>query len=209
MDIFFFQLIIVFILGIILERMDARFGPGKTIPQWNILRRTFIFGLAAYVVTFCIYWMAGWFISGLNFLLDVEFLDTGSITLIFAASVVAVGCAVLWHYAGPYKLLTQLLPPTKASRRYRDEDVWDYTFNSDRAEVEYIHVRDFDKKITYAGWLEAFSESARQRELRLRDVIVYDFEGKVLFETPRVYLARKVDNIDIEFPHREPEGTTV
>jgi Family of unknown function (DUF6338) len=170
--------------------------------------------MAAYVVTFCIYWMASWFISGLNFLLfkfaqDVEFLDTGSITLIFAASVVAVGCAVLWHYAGPYKLFTQLLPPTKASRRYHDEDVWDYTFNSDRAEVEYIHVRDFDKKITYAGWLEAFSESARQRELRLRDVIVYDFEGKVLFETPRVYLARKVDNIDIEFPHREPEGTTV
>ena len=86
--------------------------------------------------------------------------------------------------------------------------MWDYTFNSGRAEVEYIHLRDFDKKITYAGWVEAFSESEKQREVRLRDVIVYDFEGKVLFETPRVYLARKADAIDIEFPYRPPAGAT-
>jgi hypothetical protein len=115
---------------------------------------------------------------------------------------------VLWLYASTYKLLTQLLQQIKATKRYGDEDVWDYTFNSGRPDVEYVHVRDFDKKITYAGWVEAFSESEKQRELRLRDVLVYDFEGKVLFETPRVYLARKADNIDIEFPYREPEGST-
>jgi hypothetical protein len=212
-DIFFFQLIIIFIPGIIWERMDAQFGPSKILQQWDILRRTFVFGLAAYVVTFCIYWMASWFIGGLNFQLfkfakDVEFLDAGSIRLIFAASVVSVACAVLWLYASTYKLLTQLLQQIKATKRYGDEDVWDYTFNSGRPDVEYVHVRDFDKKITYAGWVEAFSESEKQRELRLRDVLVYDFEGKVLFETPRVYLARKADNIDIEFPYREPEGST-
>jgi|ERR1700733_4600881 hypothetical protein len=91
----------------------------------------------------------------------------------------------------------------KATKRYGDEDVWDYTFNSGRPEVEYIHLRDFEKKITYAGWVEAFSETEKQREVRLRDVIVYDFDGNTLFETPRVYLARKMDNIDIEFPYRE------
>ena len=213
MDIFFFQLILIFIPGIIWERMDAQFGPSKVIQQWDILRRTFVFGLAAYVVTFCFYWAASWCISGLNFQLfkfakDVEFLDTGSIRLIFAASVVSILCATLWLYARTYKLLTQLLQRMKATKRYGDEDVWDYTFNSGRAEVEYVHVRDFDKRIAYAGWVEAFSESGKQRELRLRDVIVYDFEGEVLFETPRVYLARKAEDIDIEFPHREPEGST-
>ena len=50
--------------------------------------------------------------------------------------------------------------------------------------------------------MEAFSETEKQRELRLRDVIVYDFGGEILFDTPRVYLARKMDNIDIEFPYR-------
>lgn len=52
MDIFFFQFIIIFIPGIIWERMDAQFGPSKVLQQWDILRRTFVFGLAAYVVTF-------------------------------------------------------------------------------------------------------------------------------------------------------------
>jgi hypothetical protein len=170
-----------------------------------------VFGLAAYLVTFCIYWLASFVIPGLNFQLfqfkkDVEFLDIASIKLIFAASWVSVVCAVLWLYASTYKLITQFLQWIKATKRYGDEDVWDYTFNSGRAEVEYIHLRDFEKKITYAGWVEAFSESEKQREIRLRDVIVYDFEGKVLFETPRVYLARKMDNIDIEFPYREKAG---
>jgi hypothetical protein len=144
---------------------------------------------------------------GLNFQVfefkkDVEFLDGSSIKLIFYASLVSVFCAVLWLYGSNYKLLTRLMQWMKATKRYGDEDVWDFTFNSGRPEVEYIHLRDFEKKITYAGWVEAFSETEQQRELRLRDVIVYDFEGNVLFETARVYLARKMDNIDIEFPYR-------
>jgi hypothetical protein len=213
MDIFFFQLVIIFIPGIIWERVDAQYGSNRATQQWDILRRSFVFGLAAYLVTFCIYWLASFFVPGLNFQLfqfkkDVEFLDAASIKLIFAASLVSMACSVLWLYASTYKLVTRFLQWTKATKRYGDEDVWDYTFNSGRAEVEYIHLRDFDKKITYAGWVEAFSESEKQREVRLRDVIVYDFEGKVLFETPRVYLARKADNIDIEFPYRPPAGAT-
>ena len=121
MDIFFFQLIIIFIPGIIWERMDAQFGPSKVIQQWDILRRTFVFGLAAYVVTFCFYWAASWCIGGLNFQLfkfakDVEFLDTGSIRLIFAASVVSILCATLWLYASTYKLPTWDVDPDPSGR---------------------------------------------------------------------------------------------
>jgi hypothetical protein len=207
MDIFFFQLVIIFVPGIIWERFDAQYGPNKSTQQWDILRRTFVFGLSAYVVTFCIYWAASFFITGLNFQVfqfkkDVAFLDGPSIKLIFYASLVSVICALVSLYGNNYKLLTQLLQRIGATKRYGDEDVWDFTFNSGKPEVEYVHVRDFDKKITYAGWVEAFSETEKLRELRLRDVIVYDFEGNTLYETPRVYLARKMDNIDMEFPYR-------
>jgi hypothetical protein len=65
-----------------------------------------------------------------------------------------------------------------------------------------VHLRDFEKKITYAGWVEIFSETEKLRELVLRDVQVYDFEGHILFETPRVYVARERGNIDLEFPYR-------
>ncbi len=209
MDIFFFQLVIIFIPGIIWERIDAQYGRSVTpLQQWDILRRTFVFGLAAYLITYCLYWLASFEISGLNFEVfkfkkDDEFLDASSVRLIFSASLVSLVSSVLWLYANTYKLVTRFLQWIKATKRYGDEDVWDYTFNSGRPEVEYIHLRDFEKKITYAGWVEAFSETEKQREVRLRDVIVYDFDGNTLFETPRVYLARKMDNIDIEFPYRE------
>lgn len=211
MDIFFFQLVLIFIPGIIWERFDASFGPNRaTQQQWDILRRTFVFGLSAYLVTFCIYWLASFYFTSLNFQVfhfakDVEFLDGPAVKLIASASVVSVLCGLVSVYANNYKLLTQVLQWIGATKRYGDEDVWDFTFNSGKPEVEYVHVRDFDKKITYAGWVEAFSETEKLRELRLRDVIVYDFEGNNLYETPRVYLARKMDNIDIEFPYRQEQ----
>lgn len=88
----------------------------------------------------------------------------------------------------------------RATKRYGDEDVWDFTFNARDRTVEFVHLRDFDKKIVYAGWVELFSATEKVRELVLHDVKVFDFEGNELFATPRVYIARPMDDIDIEFP---------
>jgi hypothetical protein len=208
-DIFFFQLVVIFIPGIIWERMDTQYGRERGNEQWDVIRRSFIFGLFSYVILFAICWCLSLKYGDLGIRMfqikkDETFLDAGAFKEIFFASIVALVCSVLWLYASNYKLITRFLQFIHATKRYGDEDVWEFTFNSSRAEAEYLHLRDFDKKITYAGWVESFSESEKQRELVLRDVIVYDFQGKQLFETPRVYLARTADNIDIEFPYRAP-----
>lgn len=212
MDLFFLQIIVIFIPGIIWERIDALYGRDRATQQWDILRRTFVFGLVAYLVTFALLWgvsrwFDGWVFKLFDFKKDGTFLDPAAFKQIAAASIVAVACAISWLYATNYKLVTKFLQRIGSTKRYGDEDVWEYMFNSGRAEVEYIHFRDFDKKLAYAGWVEVWSNSEKQRELVLRDVIVYDFEGKELFETARVYLARKADNIDIEFPYRAPAIT--
>jgi hypothetical protein len=207
MDIFFFQLVLVFVPGLIWERIDSKYGKDRATQQWDILRRAFIFGLASYLVTFCLYWLVSLRFPQVSFQVfaikkDAEFLDAGSFKLIVIATGVSLVCSVLWLYAMNRKLFTRLLQKIGATRRYGDEDVWDFMFNSGRPEVEYVHVRDFEKKLVYCGWVEAWSESEKQRELVIKDVIVYDIEGNFLFETARVYLARKADNIDIEFPYR-------
>jgi hypothetical protein len=133
---------------------------------------------------------------------DEPFLDASAFVEIFFASLVALACSIIWLYITTFRVIARFLHLIGATKRYGDEDVWDFMFNSQRGEIEYLHLRDFEKKLTYAGWVESFSESEKQRELVLRDVIVYDFEGNTIFETARVYLARSADDIDIEFPAR-------
>jgi hypothetical protein len=211
MDLFFLQLVVVFVPGIIWERIDAQYGRERATQQWDILRRTFVFGLAAYLVTFAVLAVASRWFPALAFKLfefrkDGTFLDEVAFKQISIASAVAIVCAIVWLYLTNYKWPHKFLRAIGATKRYGDEDVWEYMFNSGRPEVEYVHVRDFDKKLAYAGWIEVWSESEKQRELVLREVIVYDFDGRALFETPRLYLARRSDDIDMEFPYRPASG---
>jgi hypothetical protein len=98
-----------------------------------------------------------------------------------------------------------LLQKIGATKRFGDEDVWDFTFNSNDTRVEFVHFRDFEQKVVYAGWVNTFSETDKIRELVLREVEVYDFEGNRLYDVPLLYLARKPETIHIEFPTR-PEA---
>ena len=65
-----------------------------------------------------------------------------------------------------------------------------------------VDVRDLDRGITYAGWVRAYSETGKLRELLLRDAIVLDKTGAVI-DVPLLYLARQDSDVHIEFPYRE------
>ena len=106
--------------------------------------------------------------------------------------------------------MTRLLNRAGAATTHGKEDVWDLTFSRLQAEVEYVHVRDLERGITYAGWVRAYSETGKQRELLLRDVIVWDKANNNI-DVPLLYLARDGSDIHIEFPYREEPadgGTT-
>jgi hypothetical protein len=130
MDIFFFQLVIIFTPGIVWERIDAQYGHNRSSEQWDIFRRTFIFGLFAYVITFCIYWLSSFLFGNGDFQIfkfqnDASFLDVAAITEIIVATIVATACAIIWLYLTNYKLITWLFQKARATKRYGDEDVWD------------------------------------------------------------------------------------
>lgn len=102
-----------------------------------------------------------------------------------------------------YKVLGSALRAIGATKSFGQEDVWDFVFNSPEAAVEYVYVRDYDKQKVFSGWVRAFSESPDARELLLRNVQVFDLEGRFLYEVPLMYIGRKRDSIDIEFPVTE------
>ena len=203
LDLLILQLAVLFLPGLIWARLDARFALTTQPSNVEFFLRAFQFGLVSYGVTFIIFSLFGWTFVLVN--LDNAATHSVVTKSIFHEILWAVGIglalSVIWIYAATYKWLTRFLRKIGATKTYGDEDVWDYLLNSSIAAVEYVHFRDFANEKVYAGWVLSFSETGRLRELVLRDVQTFDFDGQKLFETPMMYLARAPENIHIEFPY--------
>jgi hypothetical protein len=80
---------------------------------------------------------------------------------IIAAATIAIVGGILSLYIENYKLFTRFVQKIGATKTYGDEDVWDFVFNSPSSAVDFVHLRDFEQRVTYAGFVEAFSESGQ------------------------------------------------
>jgi hypothetical protein len=199
-----FQIALLFLPGLIWASIDAKYVARRDVPQFRLVLNAFLFGIFSYTVLFALLWQLG---------VEPAFLSAfdeaaGGLRIgpvikeIGLAVVVSYVLAIAWVALATHKVFNRVLQATKITKRYGDEDLWDFAFNSTDAAVEYVHLRDFSKKIVYAGWVKAFSDRAELRELLLRDVEVYDFDSNRLFDSPLVYVSRKRDDVDIEFPYR-------
>ena len=166
--------------------------------------RAFLFGITTYAIEFLIFAALGrpFTMANLADATTREIVSRDVLVEVLWAIGLGVVLAIGWLYFTRYKTLTRCLQFIGATKKYGDEDVWDFTFNSSDAAVEYIHFRDFANSLVYAGWVNTFSETDKLRELVLLDVIVYNFDGQEVLRTPRLYLARAPETIHIEFPYR-------
>ena len=73
-------------------------------------------------------------------------------------------------------------------------------------EFEWIVLRDHNTGLAYNGYIKAFSESGKTRELVLGDVEVSDSAtGKRLYVTERIYLSRECSTFTIEVKPVKPK----
>lgn len=196
----------MFLPGLIWAQIDSRYATKEKPGQAEFVIRAFLFGIATYSITYVGYRVFGQTFSDFSVdgsdstrLLRGEFVDE-----IIASAVLSFVLAIARIYVANYKLLNKLLFLMKATSKYGHQDVWDFTFASSGEEVEYVHVRDFKRGIIYAGWVHVFSETGKPRELLLKDVIVYDGEGRQTGTVPLLYFAKHGLDVHIEFPHRGP-----
>ncbi len=202
LNLFVAQIAVLFLPGIIWARIDMRYAAKEKRSDLDFFIATFIFGLVAYSLTFVGYAAAGRTFRVVDFKAvgDTSVLTSQVCWEILIATAVGFVLAILWVYASTWKILTKFLQFIRATKRYGDEDVWDFTFNSAGTHTRFVNVRDFDKKIVYTGRVNAFSESEKLRELTLYDVEVYDFDANFMYAVPHLYMARRPDDIHIEFP---------
>ena len=201
-DLLFIQLAVVFLPGLIWTQLAATYAMKERPKPTEFLVRAFSFGLLTYMAVYIMY---GWFgrefsepsVGDPQQLLNVDFADE-----ILWSSGAALVFSFVWIYGSTQRWMTRLLNLVGAATTHGKEDIWDLTFSRLQAEVEYVHVRDLDRGITYAGWVRAYSETGKLRELLLRDAIVWDKTGTVI-DVPLLYLARQDSDVHIEFPYRE------
>lgn len=197
----FFELALIFIPGFIWMKIHSRYGVKGEKAQFDLILNAFIFGVLSYAFLYVIYRFMGWSLK--LFELESEskkLIQPEIFPEIIAAAAIAIVGGVLSLYIENYKLFTRFVQKIGATKTYGDEDVWDFVFNSPSSAVNFVHFRDFEQRVTYAGIVETFSESGQLREIVLGEVAVYDFDGTEMYRVPRLYLAKDRENIHIEFP---------
>jgi len=121
---------------------------------------------------------------------------------IIIASLIGVPVALIATAIQTYRLVHSLGRLMRATRRFGDKDVWDY-FHSlpNTPEHGWVFVRDHKTGLVYYGWICAYSESEKERELLIRNVDVYtNDKGKFLYKTGTLYLCRNRYDLTIEIP---------
>lgn len=195
------ELALVFLPGIVWASIDYRYGPRREFSEFRFTLSVFLFGIASYAELALIYLVIGRELTLPTLRQDIpEELEplVGQIALALGLAFLS---AIAWVAGSNRKLFGRFLRSLKITKRFGDEDVWEYVFNSGSAMSEYIHIRDFGNQLTFAGYVAAFSEAGDIREVLLRDVDVYDMTGNRLYNMPHIYLARNKDDLHIELPY--------
>jgi Family of unknown function (DUF6338) len=197
----FFELAVIFLPGFIWMKIYTYYGAKGARSQFDMILNAFIFGVISYAILLAIYSVKGIPLNVLNIDSDSKkLLDPKILPEIIYAICIAIICGIISLYVENFKIFTLFVQWIGATKRFGDEDVWDFTFNSRSRGMGYVHFRDFERSVVYAGYVICFSESGELRELLLVNVIVYDFGGNKMYEVPRLYLARERHDVHIEFP---------
>lgn len=212
-DFLIIQLAVIFLPGIMWAKIDFNYASKIKPSDKDFIIRSFVFGILTYFIEYIVFKLFHQSFIFINISDSTSkesinsLINTRMTQEILWAMVISLVSSILWLYAANYKLLTRALQKIKATRKYGDEDVWDFVLNSSSKEVEFVNIRDFDRKVIFSGFVSVFSETDKTRELIISDVIVYDFDGIELYKTPRMYIANPTDSVIIEFPYVDTNVT--
>ncbi len=201
-DITLVSLALLFFPGVIWAAVHRTFCAKERSSNFDFVLNTFVFGVVAYVVTIGVYLAFGHEHPIHRILEKPENLASGLISLIHLgiATFIALGLSIVWTYATNKKWFANFLLKIKVTKRLGNEDVWDMMFNNDQGFSDFVQLRDYEKERVYSGWVDSFSENGKLRELFLSDCQVHDFDGRLFYDMPYMYIARSQEDLHIDFP---------
>ncbi len=185
------RLILLFLPGIICASLVDALTTHPPRTQFRFALRALILGVASYGIL-------ALFLPNLSFFAALSDLEVvPSLVEAGYASIVALGLAVLLTYIANYKIHFKIAHKLRLTKRFGDQDVWSYLFNS--PDIEWITVRDHKRNLVCDGRVRFFSEDSKDAELYLQDAKVYDnASGQFLYDVAGMYISLERTDMTIE-----------
>lgn len=206
---FLIRIIFLAFPGIIGSRFYGKLRGYVKRPYWEYLLEIAIFSLLSYGLL----GVAIGILDNLS-ILDIRFTSINAFfdedipiswSEVVLASLMSIILSLVASAIYTHKVINKLGRLVGATRKYGDEDVWDL-FNN-MQDIQWVYVRDHKLGLIYYGWIYAFSDSEKPRELMIRDVDVYSNEtGEKLYDADIIYVARDLNDLTIEVPSVEETG---
>lgn len=201
---FLMRVIFLAVPGIVSYMLFRKLAGKIKCEKWEEWCQVVLFSLIIYGTYSIFVWffgLFGWSKGELAFfkaILDEKIAIAWSEIII--ASLLGVPIAFIASAIHTYKLVNWIGRLIRVTRRFGDEDVWDHFHNlPDIPEYEWVIVRDHKTNLLYFGWIQAYSDSYKERELLMGDVDVYtNDEGEFLYKTGMLYLCRDKYDLTIE-----------
>lgn len=164
----------------------------------------FLFSILSYLIASTLIFVTNIFFENkiTNDILTNIFSTNPSIKVehILLATFVSILISILNSYIYNHNLFNKFARWIHASNRYGDEDVWQYLHTWYKREKDWTIVRDLKNDIMYLGYITAYSETEKDRELIIKDVSVYkNSTGEYILNSSDIYLSIEKNNITIEF----------
>lgn len=172
---------------------------GKRVKKdWESLSETIVFSIFSYFAygLFCylVFKLKRFSITNISAFYNEEIEINWDETI--WATIISIIIAIILCYINTYGLINKFAQMIKATKKYGDEDVWNYFHNANM--FSWVVVRDHKLKLIYTGYIKVFSDSGLNKELVIEDVEVFSAESKTLYKTEIMYICRKADEITIE-----------
>ncbi|MEN6368794.1 MAG: DUF6338 family protein [Thermotogota bacterium] len=186
------RLVLLFLPGIICASLVDALTTHPQRTQFQFTLRALILGVASYGVLALFHPSISFFAALSDLKVVPSLVEAGW------ASAIALGMAVVLTYIANYKLHFKVAHRLRLTRRFGDQDVWSYLFNS--LDVDWISVRDHKRNLVYDGRVRFFSEDNKPAELYLQEVKVYDnASGDFLYDVSGMYVSLERTDMTIEF----------
>jgi len=209
------QLALLFFPGIIARILLGRLLFYKNDSAFYFILHSFVLGIISYIVLYMIRFLLNKIgaicinnIYEITFISIIDRKNGIDIFEVFYATAISIPLAIIISYIETKKYLNNIARYAKISARFSEPDVWGYVLNSETLNyIEWVTLRDKKNNLIYQGKVRAFSDSFKEAEILLEDVLVFNNDtGEKLYHVDALYLTLETSNIEMQFYKSAPQG---